>query len=104
MNIIPHVCSHCKVSVGFLNCCSCKLDFNFQVLEGLSVNCPCCQEPLQTYYQQDSDLQIHKTCWKNHKRMFYSCGRCDKRFCCCVENRFKKKFCLQDTWQRKKCC
>ncbi|CAD8121673.1 unnamed protein product [Paramecium sonneborni] len=95
MNDSIIVCPWCKISVGFLSCCTCHKIFDLVICNGLSLNCPLCINcKLDTYYQSDEDVKVHTQCHRNSKRMFYHCQCCNGYFCKCVEKQLKKQIIL----------
>ncbi|CAK57373.1 unnamed protein product (macronuclear) [Paramecium tetraurelia] len=81
------LCPWCQVNVGFLNCCTCRKQFEMLECNGLPVTCPrCVNIRLDTYYQSDEDVQLHQNCYRNSKRMFYHCQCCNGYFCRCVQD------------------
>ncbi|CAD8101156.1 unnamed protein product [Paramecium primaurelia] len=80
------ICSCCQINVGFLKCCTCHKDFEFYMQNYLPITCPrCVNIRLDTYYQSDQDVQLHRNCNQNIKRMFHYCKCCDGYFCQCVQ-------------------
>ncbi|CAK62848.1 unnamed protein product (macronuclear) [Paramecium tetraurelia] len=90
------ICPCCQIQVGFLNCCTCHKQYEWLQCNGLPVACPICvnvsvygyfkQIKLDTYYQSDEDVALHRNCYKNYKRMYYHCQCCDGYFCTCVQD------------------
>ncbi|CAD8202227.1 unnamed protein product [Paramecium octaurelia] len=89
------LCPSCKISVGFLSCCTCHRKFDLVPSNGLQVHCPLCIDcKLDTFYQSDADVQLHQQCHRNSKRMFYHCECCNGYFCKCVERQLKRQVIL----------